>query len=176
MASGPDVLPRTAARDPPTVAFTADLDLLARWLDSAIRVPGTDLRLGLDALVGLIPGIGDFATTLASAYIVHRARQLGASRATLLRMAANVGLDAVVGAVPVLGDAFDVYWKANQKNVELLRRHVLAPPEQARRMKWADGLFVAALFAGLAAVVGASAAGAYYLISWLASAIGGAAG
>ena len=87
-------------------------------------VPGTNIRFGLDALIGLVPGIGDAVTTLLSLYIVREARALGAPRLLIARMLANVALDGVVGAVPVAGDLFDVAFRANRRNVALLRQHL----------------------------------------------------
>jgi hypothetical protein len=99
----------------------ARLDALATLLDSAILIPGTNVRFGLDALIGLVPGIGDTVTTLMSLYIVKEARALGAPRHLILRMLGNVALDGVVGVVPLAGDLFDVMWRANRRNMELLR-------------------------------------------------------
>ncbi len=101
----------------------ARLDLLAHVLDTAILLPG-NRRIGLDAIVGLIPVIGDVVTTAISSYIVWEARRLGAPRWLIARMAANVAIDGVVGAVPLVGDLFDAAFKANRRNVQLLRRHL----------------------------------------------------
>ena len=101
----------------------ARLDALANLLDTAFIIPGTNVRFGFDAMIGLVPGIGDAITTLISLYIVHEARELGAPRHLVARMLANVALDGVVGAVPFLGDAFDVMWRANRRNMALLRKH-----------------------------------------------------
>jgi hypothetical protein len=98
----------------------ARIDALATLLDTAFILPGTNVRFGLDALIGLVPGIGDAITPAMSLYIVHEARQLGAPRHLLFRMLANVALDGIVGAVPVAGDAFDVMWRANRRNMRLL--------------------------------------------------------
>ena len=100
----------------------ARLEALASLLDTAFILPGTNVRFGIDALVGLVPGIGDAITTIMALYIVHEARQLGAPRRVILRMLANVAVDGFVGAVPVVGDAFDVMWRANRRNVRLLRQ------------------------------------------------------
>jgi hypothetical protein len=102
------------------------LDRLARLLDTAIVVPGTNIRFGADAIIGLMPGIGDTITTALSAWIVYEAHKLGVPRRLLARMIANVALDGVVGAVPLAGDVFDVMWRANQRNIRLLRRHLEA--------------------------------------------------
>jgi hypothetical protein len=99
----------------------ARLDALASLLDTAILIPGTNVRFGLDALIGLVPGIGDIVTTGLSLYIVSEARALGAPRRLIWRMLANVALDGVVGAVPLAGDVFDVMWRANRRNMALLR-------------------------------------------------------
>jgi hypothetical protein len=108
----------------------ARLDGLATLLDTAFFIPGTNIRFGIDAMIGLVPGIGDAITTAMSLYIVHEARQLGAPRHLIARMLANVALDGVVGAVPLLGDAFDVMWRANRRNMVLLRKHL---DREARR-------------------------------------------
>jgi len=99
----------------------ARLDALASLLDTAILIPGTNVRFGLDAVIGLVPGIGDAITTVLSLYIVKEARALGAPRHVILRMLGNVALDGVVGAVPLAGDLFDVMWRANRRNMKLLR-------------------------------------------------------
>jgi len=99
----------------------ARLDTLANLLDTAFILPGTNVRFGFDALIGLVPGIGDAITTAISLYIVHEARQLGAPSHVIIRMLANIALDGFVGAVPLVGDAFDVMWRSNRRNVQLLR-------------------------------------------------------
>ena len=111
----------------------AELDLLAALLDSRWRIPGTSIRFGLDALVGLVPVLGDAATGVVSAYIVLRARNCGAGKGLIARMLGNVLLDTVVGSVPVLGSIFDVYFKANNRNVSLLRRHLQSRRERHGR-------------------------------------------
>lgn len=99
------------------------LETLADWLDSRFVIPGTNVRFGLDSVLGLIPGIGDTVLALPSIYVVMAAQRLGVSRFVLMRMIGNVGIDMLVGAIPVLGDLFDVGFKANRRNVALLRRH-----------------------------------------------------
>ena len=108
----------------------ARLDALANLLDTAFLIPGTNIRFGFDAMIGLIPGIGDAITTVMSLYIVREARELGVPRHVIARMLVNVALDGVVGAVPFLGDAFDVMWRANRRNMALLRSHLA---DEARR-------------------------------------------
>ena len=103
------------------------LRAMARLLDSAIRIPGTDYRFGLDALIGLVPGIGDFIGALFSSFIIFQAARLGVPKSTLVRMMGNVGLDTIVGEIPLMGDLFDVGWKSNTKNVALLEEHLQRP-------------------------------------------------
>lgn len=104
------------------------LDKLAALLDARWKIPGTDIRFGLDALIGLIPGIGDAATAIISLYLMGEAKAAGASNKTLGKMAFNVGLEFLVGLVPVVGDLFDIGWRANQHNMALLRREIAPPP------------------------------------------------
>jgi len=99
------------------------LDWLANLMDSAVVIPGTRITVGLDALIGLAPGIGDTVTTLISLWMVKEAHELGAPRHLIARMIGNVALDGLVGAVPLLGDAFDVMFRANKRNMKLLREH-----------------------------------------------------
>ena len=102
----------------------ARLDALADLLDTAFLIPGTNIRFGLDALIGLMPGIGDVISSALSMWIVYEAHQLGARPHVIARMLGNVALDGVVGAVPLLGDAFDVAWRANRRNLRILREHL----------------------------------------------------
>jgi len=101
-----------------------DIERLARVLDDRFQVPLLGWRVGLDGLVGLLPGAGDIATAAVAVYIVYRARRLGVPFRTRLRMVANVALDLVIGTLPVAGDIFDFAWKANRRNVQLIRRHL----------------------------------------------------
>jgi hypothetical protein len=100
----------------------ARLDALARLLDVAFIVPGTKIRYGIDGLIGLIPVVGDLITTAISLWLVREARALGAPWHVTARMLGNVALDGVVGIVPIVGDAFDVMFRANIRNMRLLRR------------------------------------------------------
>jgi hypothetical protein len=97
---------------------------LAHLLDDRFAIPGTRYRIGLDGLIGLVPGIGDAVTTLLSLYILLEAHRLGVPISKLGRMGINVGLDAALGAVPLVGDVFDVAWKANRRNLGLLLDHL----------------------------------------------------
>lgn len=99
----------------------ARLDALATVLDTALVIPVVNVRFGFDALIGLVPGIGDAVTTTMSLFIVHEAYRLGVPRHVIARMLANVALDGVVGVVPVVGDAFDLVWRSNRRNMRLLQ-------------------------------------------------------
>ena len=108
------------------------LERLSRLLDTAIAVPGTSIRLGADAAIGLLPGIGDLISTLLSSYIVYEAHRLGAPKWLIARMIGNVVLDTTLGAIPLAGDVFDVMWRANRRNVRLLREHLTKPGVTSR--------------------------------------------
>jgi hypothetical protein len=99
------------------------LNRLAKLMDSQFSIPGTKIRFGLDGIIGLVPGVGDFFSFLVSSYLVSMAVNKGASGYVLARMIFNMVLDALVGAIPILGDIFDVAYKANQRNVRLLQQH-----------------------------------------------------
>lgn len=111
---------------PPWGAAKGDREMerLERLLDQAFRVPGLGVRIGLDGLIGLVPGVGDTATAALAGLIVLAAWRRGARRRTLLRMGLNVGIDWLVGAVPLAGDLFDFAYKANMRNLRLLREDI----------------------------------------------------
>ncbi|MEO6098099.1 MAG: DUF4112 domain-containing protein [Fibrobacteria bacterium] len=135
------------------------LEALAWMLDSSIAIPGTAFRIGLDSLIGLIPVIGDAIGMALSSYILFMSAKLGVPRVTLLRMGFNVALEGVVGLIPLAGDLFDMAWKANRRNVDLLRAH-LDNPGRARKGDW---LFAALLILGLIALLGLLALGGFAL-------------
>ncbi len=93
-------------------------------MENLFPIPGTDARVGLDPILGLVPVVGDFLGLIPAGYIVHTAHRMGASRRLVLRMVLNVGVDVVIGLVPLIGDIFDVSWKANTRNVALIRQMV----------------------------------------------------
>jgi Domain of unknown function (DUF4112) len=102
----------------------ARIDALAALMDAAFVIPGTNVKMGLDGLVGLVPVVGDIVASVISSYIVWEARQLGAPRWLIARMLINVAIDTAVGSVPIIGDAFDVMFRANVMNMALLKRHL----------------------------------------------------
>ena len=113
-------------------ALRRRLGRMAWLLDSAIQIPGTRFRIGLDAIVGLVPGFGDIVGVLLSSYIVREAARAGAPTSVLLHMAWNVAVEGVVGMIPFAGDVFDAAWKANQRNVALLEAHSREPQRTER--------------------------------------------
>jgi hypothetical protein len=119
---------------------------LTALLDTALRIPGTRIRFGLDALLGVVPGLGDVAGAAMAGYVVVLASRFGAPAPVLLRMLANIGVDTVLGAIPGIGDIFDVAWKANVRNLSLLERYVDAPATTRR----ASALVVAGVLVGVA--------------------------
>lgn len=104
----------------------ARLERLATRMDSLFTVPGTRLRIGLDSILGLVPGIGDALTSAPALYIIAKAHQMGVPTGKKLRMGANVGIDFLIGSIPLIGDIFDVGYKGNLRNVALIRSHLEA--------------------------------------------------
>ena len=100
------------------------IEVLANLLDSAFAIPGTRYRIGLDSIIGIVPGIGDAVTTLLSSYIIWEARQLGVPKRLIARMIGNVAIDSAIGLIPFAGDAFDVVFKANRRNIKILRDYL----------------------------------------------------
>ncbi|RAI04069.1 DUF4112 domain-containing protein [Acuticoccus sediminis] len=113
---------------------TAELDRLANLLDSKFSVLG--VRFGMDAVLGLVPGIGDMAGLAISAYLIGQGYRLGARKRTLARMAANVAGDSLIGSIPLLGTVADVMWKANNANMRLLKRDLARPGVTRRHQTW----------------------------------------
>lgn len=139
---------------------------LARMLDSAFRIPGTSVAVGLDPILGLFPGLGDLAGAVASGYIVLTAARLGAPKVVLAKMLLNLGTDTLVGSVPVLGDLFDVGFRANLRNTELLDRHLGQPAATQRSSRLTIAATLAAIVL-LAAVAVALAILSVKALNWL---------
>src|SRR5919202_1613876 len=157
---------RLAREGRPRAEVERSLEQLAYLMDGLLRVPGTGWRVGLDAIVGLIPGVGDFATTAVSLYILASAVRYRVPKVTLLRMGANIAVDYLLGSIPVVGDLFDAAWKSNQMNVELLRRRAAVTPEEAARGRASDWLFLAVIVAGLLVLLAGTVALSLWLL-WL---------
>jgi hypothetical protein len=149
------------------VEVERSLDQLSRAMDGLFRIPGTGWRIGLDALVGLIPGVGDFATTAVSLYILAAGVRYRVPKVTLLRMASNIAVDYLLGSVPIVGDIFDAAWKSNQMNVELLKQRAAVSPEEARHGRLSDWLFLGVIVLGLLVLLLASVAVSIWLLTQL---------
>lgn len=126
----------------------ADVEALARWLDYAFELPG-GYRFGMAGIIGLIPGIGDVIDALASLLIMVRAIQLGIPRVATARMLVNIGIEALAGSVPFVGDLFDIAFKANRRNYEILKSHISQPERQKKR----DWIFLVLTIVLLAASI-----------------------
>jgi hypothetical protein len=157
----------------PIDAHTPTIQRLRRLsyvLDNAIAIPGTRYRVGLDPILGLLPGAGDFVGAGLSAYIVLEAARLGIPRSLMVQMVTNILFETVAGSVPVVGDLVDVTWKANAKNIALLEEHLEIPRPRQRRVDW---LFLALLLGVLLLIVMAVAAISVITLRWLLGAITG---
>jgi hypothetical protein len=110
--------------DPAVEASVARIEALSRLMDSLFEIPGTNVRIGVDSIIGLVPVVGDLISQAISSYLIWEARQLGVSKFTIARMVGNTALDTLVGIIPFAGDAFDVMFRANMKNLALLKGHL----------------------------------------------------
>lgn len=133
-------------------------------MDDLFRVPVLGWRFGLDALIGLIPGVGDTATSLVSFYILAAAVRYRVPKITLLRMGLNIGIDYAVGSLPLVGDFIDAWWKSNNKNLDLLKKRATVTAEEARAGRTSDWLFVGGIIVGLIGLAIASAFISFYLL------------
>ena len=156
-----------AASNTHSLTIDKNTERLGWLLDDLFRVPILGWRFGLDALVGLIPGIGDTGTALASFYILASAVRHGVPKITLLRMGMNIGIDYLFGSLPLVGDVADVFWKSNQKNIALLRKRATVSAEEARAGNLSDWIFVGAIIVLLIGLGLASAVVSIYLLSKL---------
>ena len=104
------------------------LQMLAKIMDTAVRIPGTNVRFGADAVIGLVPVIGDAGSVLVGLYIVNEGHRLGLPGSKIAKMVANLAADGIVGAVPFIGDVFDVYFKSHRRNVAIILDHLGMPP------------------------------------------------
>ena len=150
-------------------ALRDSADSLARLLDSVVQIPGTSIRVGLDALLGLIPGLGDWIANFIGSTILFLAVKLDVPKIVIVRMAFNVGLNTLLGAIPGIGDLFSIWFRSNLKNARLLRRHT---SKRTTRATPGDWLFLVGLLIGTFAV----AIGTFALILWGFQAIWSAGG
>src|SRR5262249_6909488 len=139
------------------------LNKLSTLLDEAFRIPFTGVRFGIDGIIGLVPGLGDVLTGVVSFIIPLAAWVRGVPYIALVRMGVNIGIDVLFGSVPIIGDVFDIAWKANRRNYELMQRHLGQP----RRHTWKDWVFLAALASALAVVFAIPVVVLIWLMAWL---------
>jgi hypothetical protein len=148
-----DRVTRLSARHPDRSRALAEVETLAWLLDNSIPVPGTGRRFGIDAIVGLVPVVGDVISAGMGLFVVWRASRLGLPRIVVARMLATSALDLIVGSIPLIGDAFDLWFKANSRNMGLLRRH-LERPETSTRDDWIVVLALVGVVVAVIAVAG----------------------
>ena len=132
-------------------------------LDEAFRLPGTDIRFGIDGVIGLVPGLGDAVAGLLSLVIPFAAWARGVPYVTLVRMAANLAIDVLVGSIPLFGDIFDIAFKANRRNYLLMQRHLGEP----RRHTWRDWMFLLLIALSLGLIIAIPIALVMWCIVWL---------
>lgn len=142
------------------VEIEEGLENLSHYLDGLFRIPGTGWRFGLDAIIGLVPNVGDTLTSFASFYILVAGVRYGVPKITLLRMAFNIGLDYLVGTIPFIGDAFDFFWKSNKKNMDLIRARATGKDVATT----GDYVFVFAIIGGLILILISSILISLYII------------
>jgi len=172
--ANPEILP-PAATTPCGSALTVrqraerlfsdeNLDFFAHLLDDWFRVPFTPIRVGLDGLIGLIPGLGDVLAGIASFVLVLAAWVRGVPYVTLLRMMVNIAIEVLVGSIPLFGDIFDIAWKANRRNYKLMTRHLRQP----HRHTWKDYAFLLSLLVTVLAILAAPVIVLVILLLWIA--------
>ncbi len=150
----------TATKERKQVELEESLESLSRCLDNWIKIPVVGWRFGLDALIGLVPNVGDTLTSFASFYILIAGVRYGVPKITILRMAFNIGLDYVVGLVPFVGDAFDLVWKSNKRNMDLIRERATGKDKGTT----SDYIFVGLMILALIAILIGSIAGSVYIL------------
>ncbi|PVE23081.1 DUF4112 domain-containing protein [Microvirga sp. KLBC 81] len=122
-----DLFEAIKAAGPSREDSLARITLVAKLMDSAFVIPGLNRRIGLDAVLGLVPGVGDALSAALASYIIWEARQLGLPRWKIARMVANVAVDTAIGAIPLAGDVFDVFYKSNERNLRIIQDHLGTP-------------------------------------------------
>ncbi|HEX6224368.1 MAG TPA: DUF4112 domain-containing protein [Chryseolinea sp.] len=135
------------------------IERVARWMDSRFVIPGTNIRFGIDPLMSLLPIVGDLMTYIVSGMLIYTMHNEGASKKVVIKMIFNSTLDAIIGAIPLVGTVFDIFYRANDRNVRLLKEHYLEGKHQGS----GKGLLIAIAFGALV-VVGAACYGTYKLL------------
>jgi hypothetical protein len=138
---------------PPSVQIDRELEILSQLMDNQFRIPVLGWRFGLNAIIDLVPEIGDVATTIVALYVLVSAVRYRVPKVTLLRMGVNIAIYFVVGLIPLAGDLFAAWWKPNLRNISLLRRRATVSAAEAKRGRTSDWLFVAFIVGGLLALL-----------------------
>jgi Domain of unknown function (DUF4112) len=138
---------------PPSVQIERELEILSQLMDNQFRIPVLGWRFGLNAVIDLVPEIGDVATTIVALYVLVSAVRYRVPKITLLRMGVNIAIYFVVGLIPLAGDLFAAWWKPNLRNISLLRRRATVSAAEAKRGRTSDWLFVAFIVGGLLALL-----------------------
>jgi hypothetical protein len=138
---------------PTSVQIERELEVLSQLMDNQFRIPVLDWRFGLNAIIDLVPEIGDVATTIVALYVLVSAVRYRVPKITLLRMGVNIAIYFVVGLIPLAGDLFAAWWKPNLRNISLLRRRATVSAAEAKRGRTSDWLFVALIAGGLLALL-----------------------
>ena len=141
-----------------------NLDFFAHLLDDWFRIPFTPIRVGLDGLIGLIPGLGDVLAGIASFVLVFAAWIRGVPYITLVRMMLNIAIEVLIGSIPLFGDIFDIAWKANRRNYKLMVRHLRQPHQHT----WKDYAFLGSLLAGVLAILAIPIIVLLLILLWIA--------
>jgi hypothetical protein len=162
----PDVPWPPDAEEQASLLDDEHLEYLVALLDDIFRIPLTGIRFGLDPLIGLIPGVGDWLTGAVSFLILVAGWQRGLPRVALVRMVVNIGIDSLVGTIPVLGDVFDVGWKSNRKNFTLLQAY---REPQRHTQTWRDWAFLIALVGIVGLLLALPFVALLLLVHWLRS-------
>jgi hypothetical protein len=160
---------KSAMARPSQVQIERELEVLSRVMDNQFRVPLLGWRFGLNAIIDLIPEIGDISTTIIALYVLVSAVRYRVPKISLLRMGVNIGIYFVGGLVPFAGDLFQAWWKPNLRNVYLLRRRATVSAEQARRGRISDWLFVTLIICGVLALLFGSLALSLFVLWYLAT-------
>lgn len=140
-----------------------NIDFFAHLLDDWFRIPFTPIRIGLDGLIGLIPGFGDILAGIASFVIILAAWTRGVPWVTLVRMTINVGIEVVIGSIPLFGDVFDIAWKANRRNYQLMMRHIRQPHQHT----WKDYGFLLTLVGAALVILAVPLIVVLIIIVWI---------
>jgi hypothetical protein len=154
---------------PSQIQVERELEVLSQWMDNQFRIPVIGWRFGLNAVIDLVPGIGDTLTTLVALYVLTSAVRYRVPKITLLRMGLNIAVYFVVGLIPWVGDAFDAWWKPNIRNITLLRRRATVSAEEARQGRTSDWLFVGLIILVLLGMLGGSLLFLYFVLSFVAT-------